>query len=108
MASSRLRLSRFLHKRECGTGPDRPVVRLHSNLVTHRFETPESIGIYVAVELKHVNNPIDDEDRGQVLDYVVAMRDLEPARCVVAALLSNLHINHVVLLRTLRPAVRSW
>lgn len=62
-------------------------------------EKPDSTAIYVAVELKHVNNPIDDEDRGQVLDYLVAMHKIEPSRCILAALLSDLHINHVILLR---------
>lgn len=64
-------------------------------------ETPEPEGIYVAIELKHITATIDDEDRGQVLDYLVAMHTRQSSRSVVAGLLSNLKINHVVLLRAL-------
>lgn len=62
---------------------------------------PQESGVYVAVELKHVNNPITDEERGQVLDYLVTMLTLDPSRVMVAGLLSDLHINHVIVLRAL-------
>lgn len=62
-------------------------------------KSPQESGVYVAVELKHINNAITDEERGQVLDYLVTMLQLDPSRPMVAGLLSDLHVNHIIVLR---------
>lgn len=59
----------------------------------------ESTSVYVAIELKHISKTIDDDAFGQVLDDLLVMHRCQPARTVLASLLSNLETNYIVLLR---------
>lgn len=53
----------------------------------------------MAIELKHVSKPVDDDAYGQVLHDLLVMHKYQPARSVLASLVSDLHVNHIVLLR---------
>lgn len=59
----------------------------------------DSASVYVAIEMKHISNPIDDDAYGQVLDDLLVMHKCQPGRSVLVGLLSDLHINHIILLR---------
>lgn len=68
-------LGQLLNRPRTDTDPDAKVFDIHHRPLLSPYQpdicvcvgntkTPDSEGIYVAIELKHISNPIDDEDRG--------------------------------------------
>lgn len=66
----------------------------------------ESASVYVAIELKHVSKTIDDDAYGQALDDLLVMHKHQPARSVLASLVSDFHLNHIVLLRIINGRIQ--
>lgn len=103
-------LTRLLRRKRKETDPGVQVFDTHRKCILGAWKpdicicvdgtkTAPASGIYVAIELKHTDHSMIDEDRGQVLDYLVAMLKLDPNRAMVAGLLSDLNINHLIVLR---------
>lgn len=57
----------------------------------------DKMSVYCVVELKI--GEIDDRAFGQVLEYLFALRQIQPKRHSIAALLSNLEQNYILILR---------
>lgn len=59
--------------------------------------------IAVAVKIKHKSHIINEDDYGETLEYLEAMKAKQPNRLGVVALLTNLHQNYIILLRVTNP-----
>lgn len=103
-------LAKLLNRPRTESDPGVKVFNTHNQAVLPPFKPDLSIcldgsskadstSIYLAIELKHVAKPIDDEAYGQALDDLLVMHACQPARSVFACLVSTLHDNHIILLR---------